>query len=179
MNTIAKLLRNFFLLPSWLLYLLIRPAMPKRHPWKAIIGVADWCDGALRPCYEISAVCWTWVATLWFIIRRLMPLVLLALVVGCTTIVTPQGERVSYFIPSGQGVINNTGYNLDVFQDCVKLARLMPGQVLQLPPKFHPSLVSVSAYDIDGGYHGANSYTFYGTYNWQIDHVQRPEGNRE
>lgn len=98
---------------------------------------------------------------------------LLALAAGCTTVVTPQGEKCAYFIHSNWGIINNTVYNLDVFQDGVKICRIHPGQIVQLPPKFfnQPSLVSVSAYDKDGHFIGAANHTFSYSFNWQINRV--------
>ena len=106
---------------------------------------------------------------------------LAALVVsGCTTVVTPTGEKTTY-INSNWGVINNTGYDLDVIQDGAKIVRLGPGQTITLPPAFwrEASLVSVAAYS-HGHYIGANNYTFsrYTVYNWQVDHVFKPEGQR-
>lgn len=105
--------------------------------------------------------------------------VILALVCsGCTTVVTPAGDKSTY-LNSNWGIVNNTGYDLDVFQDGAKIASLTPGQVLTLPPATwrEASLVSVSAYAF-GQYVGANSYTFsrYTVYNWQIDHVHHPGG---
>jgi len=102
------------------------------------------------------------------------------LLTGCTTVVTPAGEKTSY-INSPWGIVNNTGYDLDVVQDGAKIGRLTTGQALMLPPLGwrESSLVSVSAFS-GGKYMGASSYTFsrYTVYNWQIDHVTAPEGAR-
>lgn len=104
---------------------------------------------------------------------KLIAVSLFLLAAGCTTVVTPQGEKCAYFIHSNWGIINNTAYNLDVFQDGVKICRIHPGQIVQLPPKFfgQPSLVSVSAYDKDGHYMGAANNTFSYSFNWQINRV--------
>ena len=102
------------------------------------------------------------------------------LAAGCTTVVTPTGRSV-WYLNSNWGVINNTYYELDVFQDGAHIAKLQPGQSVTLPPIMwrEASLVSVSAYS-GGRYVGANSYTFsiYTVYNWQVDHVFSPEGAR-
>ncbi|MGV0949322.1 MAG: hypothetical protein ACOYB3_01525 [Azonexus sp.] len=103
----------------------------------------------------------------------------LALCAGCTTVVTPAGDKTTY-INSPWGVVNNTVYDLDVIQDGAKIARLTPGQSMMIPPAFwrEYSLVSVSAYT-GGKFAGANSYTFSRlapAYNWQIDQVQQPGG---
>jgi hypothetical protein len=105
--------------------------------------------------------------------RTLALTLLLALAAGCTTVVTPQGEKCAYFIHSNWGIVNNTAYRLDVFQDGVRICQLSPGQVIQLPPKFWngPSLVSVSAYDCKGHYRGAANHTFSYSFNWQINRV--------
>lgn len=107
-------------------------------------------------------------------------LLALVLVTGCTTVVTPAGEKSTY-INSNWGIINNTAYDLDVIQDGAKIAKLTPGQSMTLPPAFwrEASLVSVAARS-QGHYVGANSYTFsrYTVYNWQIDYVIKPEGTR-
>ena len=105
----------------------------------------------------------------------------LALCAGCTTVVTPCGEKTTY-INSPWGVVNNTTYELDVFQDGAKIARLTPGQAIMIPPVGwrEASMVSVSAYE-KGHYMGANSYTFSRfapAYNWQIDQVNAPGGAR-
>ena len=105
----------------------------------------------------------------------------LALCAGCTTVVTPAGDK-STFINSKFGVVNNTGYDLDVFQDGVKVVRLSPGQTVNLPPAFfrEASMVSVSGY-LNGLYMGANSYTYSRlapSYNWQVDYVTSPGGAR-
>jgi len=104
----------------------------------------------------------------------------LSLLSACTTVVTPTGEKTT-FINSNWGVVNNTGFDLDVIQDGAKIARLSPGQSIPLPPVCwkEASLVSVSAYS-DGRYMGANTYTFskWTIYNWQVDHVFAPEGAR-
>lgn len=72
MNTpLTTALKNFFLLPSWLVYLLIRPFMPDQFPWKDLINLSDWGDGAFRPCYEMSAAVWLLFATVLTVIRRL------------------------------------------------------------------------------------------------------------
>lgn len=99
---------------------------------------------------------------------------------GCTTVVTPAGDKTTY-ANSPWGIVNNTGYDLDVVQDGAKIGRLATGQSIMLPSLVwrESSLVSVSAYS-DGKYMGASSYTFsrYTVYNWQIDCVTAPEGAR-
>lgn len=99
---------------------------------------------------------------------------------GCTTVITPAGEKVVY-INSAWGVLNNTAYDLDIVQDGAKITRLSPGQSITIPCIMwrEASLVSVSAY-CEGRYMGADCYTFsrYTAYNWQVNGVTRPEGTR-
>lgn len=101
-----------------------------------------------------------------FIVAVVVGLTMLS---GCTT-------------APGWGIVNNTGYNVNVVQDGKVKASLAPGQAIELVSKAwrDPSLVSVVAYDSATNYVGANSYTFsrYTYYNWQVDHVFKPEGAR-
>lgn len=112
------------------------------------------------------------------LIAVLMGLILFG--AGCTTVVTPTGEKVT-FIESKWSIINNTGYDLDVIQDGVKIARLSPGQTTMIPPAYwrSASMVSVSAYS-NGRYMGANHYTFshYVAFNWQVNYVEEPGAAR-
>lgn len=109
-------------------------------------------------------------------ITRIITLCLLSLAAGCTTVYYPDGQKIVYCRSTEWGIVNNTVYELDIFQDGVKIARIVPGQVLAIgrPMWKDSSLVSVSAYSGDY-YVGANSYTFsiYTAYNWQIDSVQK------
>lgn len=80
----------------------------------------------------------------------------------------------------GWAVVNNTGYTVVVTQDGKVAADLRPGQTVTLRSGWaEASLVSVIAYD-GSSYVGANTYTFsrFAPYNWQVDHVFKPEGAR-
>lgn len=82
----------------------------------------------------------------------------------------------------GWGVVNNTGYRVVVTQDGKIAAHLQPGQTVELISTAwrEPSLVNVVAYDAFTNYVGVNTYTFsrFAPYNWQVDHVFKPEGAR-
>ena len=83
----------------------------------------------------------------------------------------------------GWGIVNNTDHILVVYQDGEMIAKMPPGTVTRLvQPVFagEASLVSVSAYNGESDYRGADSYTFskFAPYNWQINHVHKQEDTR-
>jgi hypothetical protein len=83
--------------------------------------------------------------------------------------------------PNRWGVVNNTRYTLVVTQDGAPCAKLAPGKTVALPQTFGrtDSMVGVTAYDGEI-YIGADTYIFsyYRTYLWQIDRVERQGGYR-
>lgn len=103
----------------------------------------------------------------------------LALLTGCCTPYPPQGCAYPPMC-SGQSIVNNTGYLLDVFQDGVLIAKNMGiGQVLPLRAMFfqRTTVVVVTAHDGSGDYVGSDQYIFNSTVAeaWNVSRVYRPK----
>lgn len=97
--------------------------------------------------------------------KRLLPLLALALSMGCTTVYEPQGEKAT---PpparrTAHTLLNNTNVDLDVIQDGrLVFTGLAPGQALPISvPIFGgETIVIVTGYDENRQYLGAASWTF-------------------
>ena len=57
-----------FLLPTWLLYLALRPLLSEEHPWKRpVIGFTRWCDHATELLWEFGFTFSTILITMLFL----------------------------------------------------------------------------------------------------------------
>ena len=90
------------------------------------------------------------------------PLLLLLLLPGCCwQPYPPQGNCYPY--PTGQSIVNNSGYVLDVFQDGVPIAQnIAVGQVLPVRVGYFQRTTSivVTGHTETGTYVGSDTYLF-------------------
>lgn len=111
-------------------------------------------------------------------ITSTLPLLLVLLFTGCTTVITPQGQQYRV-IETGYSVVNNTGCLLDVVQDGVTICTgLDTGKVLPLrnPLWRMKTVVTVIGHDKTGNYVGTATWTFIGETPeaWTVTRLDRP-----
>jgi hypothetical protein len=105
-------------------------------------------------------------------------ILLTLLLTGCTTIVTqPQGQH--YPVSAKHSIVNNTGFDLDVFlEGGLVQSDLKTGQVFPVPFGFFQDkiAVTVTAHDDQKRYVGTDSLVFYygAPSIWTVGRLTRP-----
>lgn len=95
--------------------------------------------------------------------KRILFILIPALLGACTTVYTPQGDR-QIVTTSQHALVNNTPYSLDVFVDGNHVYhRIAPGQVaaIRCGAFTATTLVVATAYDGAGIFRGASSFTYH------------------
>jgi hypothetical protein len=116
--------------------------------------------------------------------KHLLPVLLASLtfLAGCTTIITPQGER--YQTCYGRySIVNNSGFKLDIFQDGLLIFKdLDVGQVYPVRPMFLQSktVIVVTGHTEDGEYVGTDQWIFLNSTPeaWTVTRLYQPKPPR-